>query len=83
VERRAVTIFAPADPDRVCPFGNRDLVVKPDKPCSPCFMYPWQTPYPKMQCTRPFCIEEVTVEQVMNAVRKTSNLFSAGVSPSR
>src|SRR6185436_18727729 len=24
----AVTLFAPADPDRVCPYGNRQLVVK-------------------------------------------------------
>jgi len=70
VGTRAVTIFAPADPDRVCPFGNRDLVVKPDKPCSPCFMYPWETPYPKMKCSHPFCITEVTVDQVMQAVRK-------------
>ncbi len=69
VGTRAVTIFAPADPERVCPFGNRDLVVKPDKPCSPCFMYPWETPYPKMKCSAPFCITEVTVEQVMAKVR--------------
>jgi ADP-heptose:LPS heptosyltransferase len=69
VETRAVTIFAPADPDRVCPFGNRELVVKPDKPCSPCFKYPYKTPYPKMKCRKPFCISEVTVEQVMQKVR--------------
>jgi heptosyltransferase-2 len=74
VGTRSVTIFAPADPDRVCPFGNRDLVVKPDKPCSPCFMYPWETPYPKMKCTRPFCITEVTVEQVMQKIRMAIDL---------
>src|SRR5439155_18364233 len=73
VGTRAVTIFAPADPDRVCPFGDRDLVVKPDKPCSPCFMYPWETPYPKMKCRQPFCITEVTVEQVMGVARKALN----------
>jgi lipopolysaccharide heptosyltransferase III len=74
VGTRAVTIFAPADPDRVCPFGNRDLVVKPDKPCSPCFMYPWETPYPKMKCSHPFCITEVTVDQVMGSVRRALSL---------
>ena len=63
-----MTIFAPADPDGVCPFGNRDLVVKPDKPCSPCFMYPW-IDYLKMKCSAPFRITEVTVEQVMAKVR--------------
>ena len=30
-----VTIFAPADPVRVCPFGYRDLVVQPAKACAP------------------------------------------------
>lgn len=69
VGTRAVTIFAPADPDRVCPFGQRDLVVKPEKSCSPCFMYPWDSPYPKMKCSHPFCIIEVSVEQVMQKIR--------------
>jgi ADP-heptose:LPS heptosyltransferase len=82
VGTRAVTIFAPADPQRVCPFGNRDLVVKPDKPCSPCFMYPWETPYPKMKCTHLFCITEVTVEQVMAKVRiATTRVESTVESP--
>jgi ADP-heptose:LPS heptosyltransferase len=82
VGTRAVTVFAPADPERVCPFGNRDLVVKPDKPCSPCFMYPWQTPYPKMQCQHPFCITEVKVEQVMEKVRMALSLVpSASIVP--
>jgi ADP-heptose:LPS heptosyltransferase len=68
VGTRAVTIFAPADPDRVCPFGNRDLVVRPNKSCSPCFHYPWKTPYPKMLCREPYCVREVDVEAVLEAV---------------
>jgi ADP-heptose:LPS heptosyltransferase len=73
VGKRAVTIFAPADPDRVCPFGNRDLVAKPDKSCSPCFLYPWHATRPKMCCGahgQPMCITEITVEQVMTMVRR-------------
>ena len=50
VGKPAVTIFAPADPDRVCPFGQRDLVVQAPatrgEGCSPCFEYPWKSPYP-------------------------------------
>ena len=72
VGTRAITIFAPADPDRVCPHGNRDLVVKPNKTCSPCFLYPWHATEPKMCCGKngnPLCINEVTVEQVMSKVR--------------
>ena len=71
----AVTIFAPADPDRVCPYGCRDLVVQPPPPCGPCFLYPWESAYPKL---RPHdaghrCIERVTVESVMEAVRRGLN----------
>lgn len=69
VGRRAVSIFAPADPERVCPFGNRDLVVQPNKPCSPCFLYPWSATHPKMKCAAPFCVTEIGVDQVMQAVR--------------
>ena len=67
----AVTIFAPADPDRVCPYGYRDLVVQPPPPCEPCFLYPWQSAYPKLRSHDPShrCIERVTVESVMSAVR--------------
>jgi ADP-heptose:LPS heptosyltransferase len=67
----AVTIFAPADPDRVCPYGYRDLVVQPPPPCGPCFLYPWEATYPKMGCHADHrCIERVTVEAVMDAVRR-------------
>ena len=70
----AVTIFAPADPDRVCPYGYRDLVVQPPPPCGPCFLYPWESPYPKMRCHADHrCIEGVTVESVMDAVRRGRN----------
>jgi heptosyltransferase-2 len=70
VGKRAVTIFAPADPDRVSPYGSRDLVVQTDKPCSPCFTYPFQTPYTDSKCREPYCIEAVTVDRVMDAVRR-------------
>ena len=77
VGTKPVTIFAPADPDRVCPFGYRDLVVKPDKSCSPCFLYPWHATRPKMCCGahgQPMCITEVTVDQVMRVIRNVLSL---------
>jgi ADP-heptose:LPS heptosyltransferase len=79
VGTRPVTIFAPADPDRVCPYGYRDLVVKPNKSCSPCFLYPWHATRPKMCCGQhgePMCITEVTVEQVMNVIRRETATLS-------
>jgi heptosyltransferase-2/heptosyltransferase-3 len=76
VGRPAVTIFAPADPDRVCPWGCRDLVVQPPRrrgpDCAPCLAYPWKSPYPKINCRRPFCVSEVTVEQVLAAVERAA-----------
>jgi ADP-heptose:LPS heptosyltransferase len=66
----AVTLFAPADPDRVCPFGNRDLVVQAQTPCTPCMQYPWRTPYPKLLCQEPLCIATITVDAVMEKVKR-------------
>ena len=70
VGTRAVTLFAPADPDRVCPYGNRDLVVQAPTACAPGFLYPWQSARPKMRCRAPLCIETITVDQVLTAVRR-------------
>jgi ADP-heptose:LPS heptosyltransferase len=69
VGTKAVTIFAPADPERVCPFGYRELVVQVNKSCAPCFQYPWHATKPKMLCREPMCIDDVTMEQVMQMVR--------------
>ena len=68
VKTPPITLFAPADPDRVSPFGYRHLVVQPNKSCTPCFQYPWKTPYPKMCCREPMCITEVTAQQVVQKV---------------
>ncbi|HMB95543.1 MAG TPA: glycosyltransferase family 9 protein [Tepidisphaeraceae bacterium] len=70
VGKRAVTIFAPADPDRVCPYGSRDLVVQAETSCSPCFTYPFKTPYTDSLCREPYCINTVTVDRVMMSVRR-------------
>jgi len=65
-----VTIFAPADPDRVCPFGYRHLVVRPNKSCSPCLMYPFDATEPKVKCCEPMCVSEIAVEDVLRAAEK-------------
>ena len=73
VGTRAVTLFAPADPDRVSPFGYRDLVVQPPCDCCPCFLYPWQAAKPKMRCREPMCIDSIEPATVMQMVRKAMN----------
>jgi ADP-heptose:LPS heptosyltransferase len=70
VGKRAVTIFAPADPDRVCPAGNRDLVVQPGCSCCPCFEYPWSSTKPKMSSRASMCINKVRVDDVIAAVKR-------------
>lgn len=70
VGTRAVTLFAPTDPDRICPFGNRDLVVKSPRNCSPCVEYPWTACKPRVRCRHPMCIGDITVEMVMEKVRQ-------------
>jgi ADP-heptose:LPS heptosyltransferase len=75
-----VTIFAPADPDRVCPFGFRHLVVRPNKSCSPCLLYPFAATRPKVKCCQPMCVAEVSVEAVLEAAEKAagkSHIISA------
>ena len=69
VGRRAVTLFAPADPDRVCPAGNRDLVVQPPDGRAASFLYPWQATKPKLPADELGRIDTITVEQVMEKVR--------------
>ena len=68
-----ITLFAPADPDRVCPFGHRRLVVQPPCDCCPCLLYPWEATKPKLRHPNPTCIRKITVEQVMEAVEQAAS----------
>jgi heptosyltransferase II len=68
-----VTLFAPADPDRVSPCANRSLVVQAPKMCSPCIQYPWNSCKPKILCAEPYCIESIMVEHVMHKLQMALN----------
>ncbi|HEY1628703.1 MAG TPA: hypothetical protein VGF52_02525, partial [Tepidisphaeraceae bacterium] len=54
----------------VCPYGSRDLVVQAQTPCSPCFTYPFKTPYTHSLCREPFCINTISVDRVLESVRR-------------
>jgi len=73
VGTRAVTLFAPADPDRVCPFGQRERVIQPPVSCAPCFLYPYQSARPAMRCSAPMCVEKITVEAVIERTDRELN----------
>ncbi len=66
VEKKAITIFGPADSDRICPYGCRDLVIQPENiPCAPCLKYPVHATSPKLDCKKPRCMEAVKVQDVL------------------
>jgi ADP-heptose:LPS heptosyltransferase len=72
-----ITLFAPADPDRVCPFGYRHLVIQPPGRACPCFLYPWDSPRPKMRCTDDACIRSLPVDLVLEKIAKAAELTVA------
>ena len=73
-----VTLFAPADPDRVCPFGYRDLVVQPPDGRAASFLYPWQATKPKLPPDELGRIDTITVDQVLAKVRTAGGRVSHG-----
>jgi len=71
----AVTLFAPADPERVCPFGYRDLVVQPPGMGQPPFLYPWSSTFPKLPPGAEHWIQTIRIDDVM---AKVHDVFSRG-----
>ena len=64
-----VTLFGPARPDEVCPFGYRDLVVQTPAACAPCFLYPQESTSPRVACRPPYCIGQIAPDRVLDAAR--------------
>lgn len=56
---RTVALFGPTAPWRTGPYGAGHVVVRKGLECSPCF---------KRECERPRCMEEITVDDVIEAV---------------
>jgi len=55
-----IALFGPADPERSRPWGRGHVVIKKDVPCSPCT---------RKICQTQTCMESITVEEVLQAVR--------------
>ena len=62
-----VTLFGPADPERMCPFGYRHLVVQArTQTCRACNRYPWQARSPKITCERGYtCMRDITTDDIL------------------
>jgi len=56
----AVALFGPTDPKRTGPFGENHVVIRKDLPCSPCLL---------KKCDRRTCMKDITVAEVLDAVR--------------
>lgn len=63
-----VTLFGPARPDEVCPYGYGHLVVQTPAPCAPCFRYPLYATTPAVRCRPPYCIEQISLGRVLDGV---------------
>jgi 3-deoxy-D-manno-octulosonic-acid transferase/heptosyltransferase-1 len=63
-----VALFGPTDPARTGPYGNGHTVIRRDLPCSPCFL---------KSCETRHCMQEITVEDVFQAVRKKRGEIAA------
>lgn len=56
-----VALFGPTDPARTGPYGSGHTVIRIELPCSPCLL---------KACETRRCMQEITVEDVFQAVRK-------------
>lgn len=58
---RTVALFGPTAPWRTGPYGPGHAIVRKGLPCSPCF---------RRKCASPRCMEEITVDEVLEAIEK-------------
>ncbi|MEA3328135.1 MAG: GT4 family glycosyltransferase PelF [Candidatus Omnitrophota bacterium] len=58
---KLVALFGPTNPVRHLPSGNGHIVIKKQLKCSPCY---------KPNCLKHSCMEEITVDEVLDAVKK-------------
>ena len=65
-----VTLFGPALPDEVSPWGHRDLVVQTPAECAPCFRYPQRATKPVVRCRPPYCVDQIEVSMVEEAIER-------------
>ncbi len=59
-----VALFGPTDPLRTGPYGRGHVVIRKEMSCSPCFL---------KKCNSRKCMEEITVEEVFQAVKGVIN----------
>lgn len=73
-----VVLYAPTDPTSCRPLGSAHWPIVLKKSCAPCFSYPLLTPYPAVRCRRPFCVDEIAVEQVAATTMQALQSIATG-----
>lgn len=63
-----VTIFGPADPKRVMPYGEKNTIVKSNLPCSPCYRYPFYQTNDRIHCKTVDCMKQIFDGEVVCVV---------------
>jgi len=64
VQAPVIALFGPTAPWRTGPYGNRNIIIRKEIPCSPCF---------KKKCDSRECMKFITVDEVFQKVREIFN----------
>jgi len=64
VKTPVVAIFGPTNPVKNAPYGPKNVLVRKDLPCSPCYQM-----YKKLSCNHLQCINSITVADVIEAIK--------------
>ena len=71
VGRPAVALFGPGDPDRACPFANREWAQQPATAgAQPGQLYPYEATRPRLRKRGAMQVQDIPTEQMLAAARQ-------------
>jgi len=65
VDTKVVALHGPTNPNEWGPYNKESTVIKSSKPCAPCLYLGFE-----YKCHKPDCMDEISVDEVFDAVRK-------------
>lgn len=65
VDTKVVALHGPTNPNEWGPYNKESTVIKSSKPCAPCLYLGFE-----YKCRKPDCMDEISVDEVFDAVRK-------------
>lgn len=79
VETPIIALFGPGDVNRWAPRSQNSLIITSHPFCSPCDQSPILYPGNRCMMGRPFCMEEIRVEEVIEAIDYQLSSFKKNV----